>query len=74
MTETTFVLRLHDTRNGTYAVAAIDLPEETPLEQATEIVIGDLAEGLRLERITNPNTGESASLQSIARAPRGFGQ
>ncbi len=74
MTETTFVLRLHDTRNDTYAVAAIDLPEETSLEQATEIVIGDLEEGLRLERITNTSTGEAGELQSIARAPRGFGK
>ena len=64
---TTFVLRLHNTNDDTYAVAAMDLPTGTPLEEATETAIADLDEGLILERITNADTKAS---QTIA---KGFG-
>ena len=74
MTKTsTFVLRLHNTEDDTFAVGAMDLPAGTSLESATEIVIGELEPGYLLEQITNSTTKESASLKSIARAPRGFG-
>ena len=70
---TTFVLRLHNTNDDTYAVAAMDLPAGTPLEEATETAIADLDEGLILERITNADTKASLTLQTIAHAPKGFG-
>ena len=69
---TTFVLRLHNTTDGTYAVAAMDLPSDMTLEEATEAAISELDDGLLLEQITNADTKESASLQKIARAPKGF--
>lgn len=72
---TTFVLRLQDTRDGSYAVAAMDLPLGTSLEEATELAIEDLDPAFVLERITNADTNESAALQSVSRAPKqGFGK
>lgn len=73
MTTDTFVLRLHNTEDDTFALGAMDLPAGTALEEATRLAIDELEPGLRLERITNATTKESASLQSIARLPRGFG-
>ena len=70
---TTFVLRLKNTTDGTYAVSEMDLPSDMTLEEATEAAISDLDDGLLLERITNADTKASMSLQSIARAPKGFG-
>lgn len=70
---TTFVLRLKNTNDDTYAVAAMDLPSDTTLEEATEAAIAELDAGLILEAITNADTKESATLQTIARAPKGFG-
>lgn len=70
---TTFVLRLK-AADGTYAVAALDLPTGTTLEEATEIAVDNLEPGLRLERITDSDTKESATLQSVIRAPQGFGK
>ena len=69
-TMTTFILRLHNTNDGTYSLAVIDLPSGTSLEEATEIAIDDLDDGLILERITNADTKESGQLRSIA---KGFG-
>ena len=68
---TTFILRIKNGR--TYDVAEIDLPVGTSLEAATEIVINELGAGQRLERITNPVTGESASLASVSRRPAAKG-
>ena len=68
---TTFILRIKNGR--TFDVAEIDLPVGTTLENATEIVINELATGQRLERITNPATGESASLASVSRRPASKG-
>jgi len=71
---TRFVLRLHNTADDTYAVAAMDLPTGTSLEMATEIAIGELEPGVHLERITDADTKEAASLRSVVRAPQGFGE
>lgn len=70
---TTFVLRLQNTADDTYAVAAMDLPTGTSLEMATEIAVGQLDPGTRLERITDADTKASLTLQSVVRAPQGFG-
>jgi hypothetical protein len=70
---TSFILRIKDA-DGTYSVGAIDLETGTTLEAATEIAIDALEPGQLLERITNADTKEAASLQSIARDPKGFGQ
>ena len=72
---TTFVLRLQ-TPDGKFAVAAMDLPSSTTLEAATEIAINELDSDVLLERITNADTKESASLQTVSvgrPAPKGFG-
>jgi hypothetical protein len=68
---TTFILTI-STAHGTFAVGTIDLESGTSLEDATAIAIEALEPGQRLERITNADTKEAASLQSIARAPKGF--
>ena len=68
---TTFILTI-STAQGDYSVGAIDLESGTSLEDATEIAIEALEPGQRLERITNADTQEAASLQSVTRASKGF--
>jgi len=70
---TTFVLRIKDT-DGTYAVGALDLHSDIAIEEALDTAIADLGPGQRIERITNADTKESLTLQSIARASKGFGK
>jgi hypothetical protein len=72
----TFVLR-YRAEDGTYAVATLEQPAGTTLEQATEIAFEQGQEqGLLLERITNTATGEAGELGfAAANAPkRGFGK
>ena len=74
MALTTFVLRILDTTDGTFAVGALDLDSRISIEEALDTAMADMAPGQRIERITNADTGESLTLNSIARAPKGFGQ
>ena len=71
---TTFVLRIKDTVDNTYAVGALDLDSRISIEEALDTAMADMAPGQRIERITNAATKESLTLSSIARAPKGFGQ
>jgi hypothetical protein len=73
---TTFVLRYRAT-DGTYAVATLEQPAGTTLEEATKIAFEQgQAQGLLLERITNGATGEAGELGfAAANAPaKGFGR
>ena len=68
---TTFVLRYRQ-QDGHFAVAAIDLPQGTSLEEATEIAFEQgQDQGLLLEQITNADTKESGRLGG-RKVARGF--
>ena len=71
---TTFVFRVKDTTNGTYAVGALDLDSRISIEEALDTAMADLVEGQQIERITNADTKESLTLQSVTRTSKGFGE
>ena len=69
---TTFVLRIKEA-DETFSVAAMDLPSSTTIEDAIQIALDEVGPGRRIERITDADTKASLTLQTIARAPKGFG-
>ena len=71
---TTFVLRIKDTVDNTYAVGALDLDSRISIKEALDTAIADLVEGQQIERITNADTKESLTLQSVTRTSKGFGK
>ena len=71
---TTFVLRIKDTVDNTYAVGALDLDSRISIKEALDTAIADLVEGQQIERITNAATKESLTLQSVTRTSKGFGK
>ena len=71
---TTFVLRIKDTVANTYAVGALDLDSRISIEEALDTAMADLVEGQQIERITNADTKESLTLQSVTRTSKGFGK
>ena len=74
MAISTFVLRIKDTTNGTYAVGALDLDSRISIEEALDTAMAELGEGEQIERITNADTRESLTLQSVTRTSKGFGK
>jgi hypothetical protein len=74
MALSTFVFRIKDTTNGTYAVGALDLDSRISIEEALDTAMADLVEGQQIERITNADTKESLTLQSVTRTSKGFGK
>ena len=71
---TTFVLRIKDTVDNTYAVGALDLDSRISIEEALDTAMAELVEGEQIERITNADTKESLTLQSVTRTGKGFGK
>jgi len=71
---TTFVLRIKDTVDNTYAVGALDLDSRISIEEALDTAMAELVEGEQIERITNADTKESLALQSVTRTSKGFGK
>ena len=74
MSLTTFVLRIKDTVDNTYAVGALDLDSRISIDEALDTAMADLVEGQQIERITNAYTKESLTLQSVTRTSKGFGK
>ena len=74
MALSTFVLRIKDTVDNTYAVGALDLDSRISIEEALDTAMADLVEGQQIERITNADTGEALTLQSVTHTSKGFGQ
>jgi hypothetical protein len=71
---TTFVLRIKDTVDNTYAVGALDLDSRISIEEALDTAMADLVESQQIERITNADTKESLTLQSVTHTSKGFGK
>ena len=69
---TTFVLRIKNTVDDTYAVGALDLYSRISIEDALDTAMSDLVEGQQIERITNADTKESLTLQSVTRTSNVF--